>query len=119
MVSGEVDRELGSGPEVTPMSEIRRWQGMPLDEYAEQYPLWADWMRNSSGLMYDADGNAWVARWDPEHGAPIGCEDEDGLTPDKLDALIELSRRAVEEVRAGGGVDFAELDADESFWVDD
>ncbi len=112
------DVNLNPAAQVTPMSEIRRWQGMPLEEYTERYPLWADWMRKRSDLMYDADGGAWVARWDPEHGCPIGAEDEEGLTPERLDALVEHSSRALEEVRAGGGVDFAELDADESFWVD-
>ena len=119
MVSREVEGELESGQEVTPMAEIRRWQGMPLEEYAERYPIWADWMRNSSGLMYDADGGAWVARWDPEYGVPIGCEDEDGLTPDKLDALVEHSRRAMERVKAGHFTYFDELDKDESFWDDE
>ncbi len=102
--------------QVTPMSEIRRWRGMPLEEYAERFPLWADWMRKSSGLMYDADGSAWVARWDPEHGVPIGAEDEEGLTPAKLDALIEHTDRAMDRVRAGHFTYFDELDADESFW---
>lgn len=119
MVSREVEGDPDALREVTPMSEIRRWQGMPLEEYAERYPHWADWMRNSSGLMYDADGNAWVARWDPEYGAPIGCEDEDGLTPEKLDALVEHSRRAMERVKAGHFTYFDELDQDESFWDDE
>ncbi len=119
MAIRKMDSESEADREVTPMSEIRRWQGMPLEEYAERYPLWADWMRNSSGLMYDADGSPWVARWNPELGVAIGAEDEDGLTPAKLDALVELSRRALEEVGAGGGVDFADLDADESFWTDE
>ena len=117
MVLEDVDRNPAQT--VTPMSEIRRWQGMPLEEYAERYPLWADWMRNSSDLMYDADGSAWVARWDPEYGVPIGCEDEDGLTPEKLDALVEHSRRAMERVKAGHFTYFHELDKDESFWDDE
>lgn len=119
MVSREVEGGLDSGREVTPMSEIRRWQGMPLEEYCERYPLWAERMRDSGGLMYDADGNAWVARWDPDLGGAIGCEDEDGLTPDKLDALVEHSRRAMERVKAGHFTDFDELDKDESFWDDE
>ena len=119
MAIRDLDSESEAEQTVTPMPEIRRHQGMPLEEYAERYPHWADWMRNSSGLMYDADGSAWVARWDPEYGVPIGCEDEDGLTPDKLDALVEHSQRTMERVKAGHFTYFDELDKDESFWDDE
>ncbi len=64
MVLEDVNRDAAH--EVTPMSEIRRCKGMPLEEYAELYPVWADWMRNQSQLMYDANGGAWVPRWNPE-----------------------------------------------------
>ena len=119
MAIRKMDSESEADREVTPMSEIRRWQGMPLEEYAERYPLWADWMRKSSGLMYDADGGAWVARWNPELGVAIGAEDEDGLTPEKLEALVEHSERAMERVKAGHFTYFHELDKDESFWDDE
>ena len=119
MAIRDLDSDSEAERTVTPMSEIRRHQGIPFEEYAERYPLWADWMRNSSDLMYDADGSAWVARWDPKYGVPIGCEDEDGLTPDKLDALVEHSRRAMERVKAGHFTYFDELDKDESFWDDE
>ncbi|MDE2746902.1 MAG: hypothetical protein OXI41_13080 [Chloroflexota bacterium] len=105
--------------EVMPMSEIRRWRGMRLEEYVELYPVWADWMSNHSQLMYDEDGGAWVPRWDPEVGVGIGWEDDEEFTPDMVEGLIAESKRALEEVRAGGGVDFRELDEDESFWADD
>ena len=105
--------------EVMPMSEIRRWKGMRLEEYVELYPVWADWMINHSQLMYDEDGGAWVPRWDPEVGVGIGWEDDEEFTPDMVEGLIAESKRALEEVRAGGGVDFRELDEDESFWADD
>lgn len=116
-------RKMSSEPDperpVTPMSEIRRYKGMRLEEYVELYPAWADWMRNSDQLMYDAEGGAWVPRWDPEHGVAIGWEDDEEFTPDHVEGLIAEAKRALEEVKAGGGVDFRELDEDESFWADD
>lgn len=104
---------------VTPMSEIRRHKGMRLEEYVELYPVWADWMRNSDQLMYDAEGGAWVPRWDPEYGVAIGWEDDEEFTPDAYEGLVRESDRAMESVRAGNFVYFDELDKDESFWNDD
>ena len=105
--------------EVTPMSEIRRWKGMRLEEYVERYPIWADWMSNHSQLMYDEDGGAWVPRWDPMVRVGIGWEDDEEFTPDHVEGLIRDSKRAMESVRAGNFVYFHELDKDESFWNDD
>ena len=119
MVSREVDSESDAAAPITPMSEIRRYKGMRLEEYAELYPVWAEWMRNNDKLMYDADGRAWVARWNPELGLPIGGEDDEEFTPEVAEALAAEARQAREEILAGGGIDFRELDADESFWNDD
>lgn len=104
---------------ITPMSEIQRHEAIPFEEFCQRYPDW-EWSerRKRNRLMYDADGRCWVPMIEPEHGLPYGY-DEPGFTPAVEEALAEISRRALEEVRNGGGVDFAELDADESFWTDD
>ena len=114
--AGKVVQE---GHEVTPMSEIRRHKAMLLEEFNEQYPDW-EWSerRRRNRLMWDAEGRAWVPMFDPEHSVEYAY-DEPGFTPEAEEALVEHSRRAMERVRAGGGVDFAELDADESFWDDE
>lgn len=119
MVIEDVDSAADSTREVTPMSEIRRHKGIRLEEYVELYPVWADWMRNSDQLMYDAEGGAWVARWNPELGVGIGWEDDEEFTPEAYDALVGHSERAMESVREGNFVYFDELDKDESFWNDD
>lgn len=99
--------------EVMPMSEIRRWKGMRLEEYVELYPVWADWMSNHSQLMYDVDGGAWVPRWDPEVGVGIGWEDDEEFTPDMVEGLIAESKRALEEVKAGRYYTLDDLDAED------
>lgn len=119
MAIGKTSSEPDPERRVTPMSEIRRHKGMRLEEYAELYPVWADWMRNHRQLMYDADGVAWVPRWNPQLGVGIGWEDDEEFTPDMVEGLLAEAKRALKEVRAGGGVDFRELDEDESFWRDD
>ena len=111
MVLEDVDRDAAH--ELTPMSEIRRWKGMLLEEYVELYPVWADWMSNHSQLMYDADGGAWVPRWNPELGVGIGWEDDEEFTPDMIEGLIAESKRALEEVKAGRYYTLDDLDAEE------
>ena len=98
------------------MSEIRRHKGMLFDEFVRKYPDW-EWSerRSLTRLMYDDAGRAWVPMFDPEHRVSYAY-DEPGFTPEAEEALVKFSRRAVEEVRAGRGVNFADLDADESFW---
>ena len=71
MVLEDVGSQSDAARAVTPMSEIRQHKGMRLEEYVELYPRWADWMRNSDELMYDAEGEAWVARW----GSRVRCCD--------------------------------------------
>lgn len=99
--------------EVMPMSEIRRWKGMRLEEYVELYPVWADWMSNHSQLMYDEGGGAWVPRWNPELGVGIGWEDDEEFTPDMVERLIAESKRALEEVKAGRYYTLDDLDAED------
>ncbi|MCY3568146.1 MAG: hypothetical protein OXH38_05930 [Chloroflexi bacterium] len=111
MVLEDVDRDAAH--EVTPMSEIRRWKGMRLEEYVELYPVWADWVRDGDELMYDADGGAWVPRWDPELGVGIGWEDDEEFTPDMVEGLIAESKRALEEVKAGRYYTLDDLDAED------
>ena len=113
MVARDVEGDAESAPTVTPLSEIRRHKGMRLEEYVELYPAWADWMRNSDQLMYDAEGGAWVARWDPELGVPIGGEDDEGYTPEVAEALARESERAMEEVKAGRYYTLDDLDAED------
>ena len=119
MVLEDVDSGADTTREVTPMSEIRQHQGMLLEEFNQQYPDW-EWSeyRKWDRLMWDAEGRAWVPMFDPEHSVPYAY-DEPGFTAAAEEALVEESRRALEEVRAGGGVDFRELDQDESFWNDE
>ena len=111
MVTEDIDNSPAR--EVTPTSEIRRWKAMPLEEYVELYPVWADWMSNHSQLMYDEEGGAWVPRWDPELGVGIGWEDDEEFTPDMVEGLIAESKRALEEVRAGRYYTLDDLDAED------
>lgn len=119
MAIRDLDSESEAEQTVTPMSEIRRHQGIPFEEFCQRYPDW-EWSerRKREWLMWDEDGRCWVPMIEPVHGLPYGF-DEPGFTPAVEEALIELSQRAIERVRAGGGVDFAELDADESYWHDE
>ncbi len=119
MAIRKMDGGLDAERDVTPMSEIRRHEAIPFEEFCQRYPDW-EWSerRRRNRLMYDADGRCWVPMIEPERGLPYGY-DEPGFTAAAEEALAEISRRALEEVRNGGGVDFAELDADESFWTDD
>ena len=113
MAIRKMSNEPGPDHQVTPMSEIRRHKGMRLEEYAELYPVWADWMRNHRQLMYDADGGAWVPRWNPELGVGIGWEDDEEFTPDMVEGLIAESKRALEEVKAGRYYTLDDLDAED------
>ncbi len=119
MVLEDVGSNADAGREITPMSEIRRHKALLLEEFDQQYPDW-EWSerRRRNRLMWDAQGRAWVPMFEPERGVEFAY-DEPGFTPEAEEALVEEARRALAEVRAGGGVDFAELDADESFWADD
>lgn len=113
MALRKMDSDSDAGRPVTPMSEIRRQQGMRLEEYVELYPAWADWMRNSDELMYDADGGSWVPRWNPELGVGIGWEDDEEFTPDMVEGLIAESKRALEDVKAGRYYTLDDLDAED------
>ena len=113
MAVRKMSSDSDAGRPVTPMSEIRRWKGMRLEEYVQLYPVWADWMSNHSQLMYDEDGGAWVPRWDPEVGVGIGWEDDEEFTPDMVEGLIAESKRAVEEVKAGRYYTLDDLDAED------
>ena len=118
MVLEDVDSEADSTREVTPMSEIRRRKSITLNEFDRRYPEY-EWSEGRKGLLLQDDyGGLWVPLVDPLHGLYYEFQDPE-LTPEIEEALAEEARRALEEVRASGGVDFRELDEDDSFWGDD
>ena len=113
MVSREVDSESDAAAPITPMSEIRRHKGMPFDDFCAEYPDW-EWSerRKRNRLMYDEEGRVWVPMFDPEYGS-LYAYDEPGFTPEVEEALVEESRRALEEVRAGRFYTLDDLDAED------
>lgn len=117
MVARDVDSS-GSARSVTPMSEIRRRKSITVEEFDRRYPEY-EWTEGRKGiLLQDDHGGLWVPLVDPLHGLYYEFDDPE-LTPEIEEALAEEARRAREEILAGGGVDFRELDEDESFWTDD
>lgn len=106
MVLEDVDSQLDVARAVTPMSEIRRHKGVPLEEFDRQYPDW-EWseQRQRNRLMWDDEGRAWVPMVEPVHGLPYAY-DEPGFTPKAEEALIRLSDKVMEDIRAGKGVIF-------------
>ncbi len=106
MALRDVDSESDSTHPVTPMPEIRRHKGMLLEEFTRKHPDW-EWSerRRRNRLMYDEVGCAWVPMFDPDYGVPYGY-DEPGFTPEAEEALVEIARKAREEILAGGGVVF-------------
>ena len=63
--------------------------------------------------MYDEAGCAWVPMFDPDYGVPYGY-DEPGFTPEAEEGLVELARKAREDIRAGRFTYLDEMD-DEDF----
>ena len=114
MVLRDVDSESDSTHPVTPIAEIRRHKGMLLDEFTRKYPDW-EWSerRRRNRLMYDEAGCAWVPMFDPDYGVPYGY-DEPGFTPEAEEGLVELARKAREDIRAGRFTYLDEMD-DEDF----
>ena len=87
---------------VTSVDEIRRRKGLLFDDFTAEYPDWEWSERRRKRLMFDAHGRAWVPTWNPEYGVGIAY-DESGFTPEAEDYLIELARKAREQILAGGG----------------
>ena len=118
MAIRKMDGGSDSDREVMPMSEIRRRKSITIDEFDRRYPEY-EWTEGRKGiLLQDRHGDLWVPLVDPLHGLYYEFDDPE-LTPEIEEALAEEVRRAREEILAGGGVDFRELDEDESFWTDD
>ncbi len=118
MVLEDVDSQSEAARAVTPMSEIRRRKSITLDEFDRRYPD-HEWTEGRKGiLLQDHHGGLWVPLVDPLHGLYYEFDDPE-LTPEIEEALAEEARRAREEILAGGGIDFRELDEDESFWADE
>ena len=118
MAIRKMDSESDGDREVTPMSEIRRRKSISLDEFDRRYPD-HEWTEGRKGiLLQDHHGGLWVPLVDPVHGLFYEFDDPE-LTPEIEEALADEARRAREEILAGGGVDFRELDEDESFWDDE
>ena len=94
---------------VTSMEEIRARKGMPFDEFCEKHPYWEWTESRMSRNMVDAEGRVWVPMWNAEHGVPIGRPRD--LTPEADEFLSELSRKALEDSRAGRMWTLDEIDA--------
>ena len=114
MVLEDIGNNADAGHEVTSMSEIRRHKALLLEEFDQQYPDW-EWSerRRQNRLMWDAEGRAWVPMFDPDHSVEYAY-DEPGFTPEAEEALVEESRRALEEVRAGRFYTLDDLDAEDA-----
>lgn len=106
MVLEELDSKVEGAHRVTPMAEIRRRKAITLVDFERQHPdyEWSEWRRKK--ILYDDQGDAWVATVDPEHGLRYASFDEPELTPAVEAALSRLAKRALDEVRAGSGVVF-------------
>ena len=113
MVLEGVDNQSEATRATTPMSEIRRHKGILFDKFCRAYPDW-EWSerRKRNRLMYDEQGRCWVPMIEPESGLPYGY-DEPGFTPTVEEALAEISRKAMEEVRAGRYYTLDDLDAED------
>ena len=114
MVLEDVDRNPAQTKhEVTPMSEIRRHKGILFEEFCQRYPDW-EWSerRKRDRLMYDEEGRCWVPMVEPVRGLPYGY-DEPGFTPAVEEALVEISRKAIEDVKAGRYYTLDDLDAED------
>lgn len=107
MVARDVD-----GPEsarsVTPMAEIRRHKGMLLEVFTHINPGWQWSEKRREQLMHDDQGRCWVPMYSPEDELYIDYDPL--LTPEAEEGLVELSRRAMEEVKAGKYYTLDELD---------
>lgn len=106
MALKDVEGKAEPARAVTPMAEIRRRKAISLADFERQHPdyEWSEWRRKK--ILYDDQGDAWVATVDPEHGLRYASFDEPELTPAVEAALSRLAKRALDEVRAGSGVVF-------------
>ncbi len=108
MVTRDIDRDVLPAPPVTPLSEIRRHRGILFDQFTHINPGWIWSDKRRERLMHDEQGRCWVPMYDPQDEVYL---DYDPLyTPESEDALIEHSRRALEEVKAGRYYTLDELD---------
>ena len=111
MVLKDADSGSDSSHPVTPMSEIRRRKGMLLEVFTHINPGWVWSEKRLERLMHDEQGSCWVPMYDPEDELYI---DYDPLyTPEAEQGLVELSHRALEEVKAGRYHTLDELDAED------
>ena len=109
MVLEDVDRNPAQTKhEVTPMSEIRRHKGMLLDVFTHINPGWQWSEKRLERLMHDEQGRCWVPMFDPDYEVYI---DYDPLyTPEAEERMVEIARKAREDVQAGRFTYFDELD---------
>ena len=113
MALRDVDSESDSTHPVTPMAEIRRHKGMLFDEFTRKYPDWEWSERRRERLMVDEQGRVWVPLFSPDYGVYFAY-DEPGFTPEAEEGLVELARKAREDIRAGRFTYLDEMD-DEDF----
>ena len=111
MVARDVDGSE-SAPSVTPMSEIRRRKSITLDEFDRRYPEY-EWTEGRKGiLLQDQHGGLWVPLVDPLHGLYYEFDDPE-LTPEIEEALVEIARKAREDIKAGRYYTLDDLDAED------
>ena len=101
-----------SDREVTPMSEIRRRKSITVDEFDRRYPDY-EWTEGRKGiLLQDHHGGLWVPLVDPLHGLYYEFDDPE-LTPEIEEALVEIARKAREDIKAGRYYTLDDLDAED------
>ena len=111
MVARDVDGSE-SAPSVTPMSEIRRRKSITVDEFDRRYPDY-EWTEGRKGiLLQDQHGGLWVPLVDPLHGLYYEFDDPE-LTPEIEEALVEIARKAREDIKAGRYYTLDDLDAED------
>ena len=111
MVLEDVESQPDAVRSVSPMSEIRRHKGLLLEVFTHINPGWRWSEKRRKELMHDELGQCWVPMYDPDYEVYI---DYDPLyTPEAEEALLELSRKAMDEVRAGKYHTLDELDDEE------
>ncbi len=112
MAIRKMDSESDGDREVTPMSEIRRRKSISLDEFDRRYPD-HEWTEGRKGiLLQDHHGGLWVPLVDPVRGLYYEFDDPE-LTPEIEEALVEIARKAREDIKAGRYYTLDDLDAED------
>ena len=81
--------------------EIKRWKGMPFDEFRRKHPGWIWSESRLKGLMFDENGCIYVRMWEPTRGVRIGYIAD--YTPEAEEAMHKEAAQALADVAAGLG----------------